>query len=101
MPLILVGKWALRWWILRWWVRKLTHPTENSQVMWWVREAYPPYEKRSGGVVGALRLPTLEWGAGFCRAGKRSAPALTSNLTPALTQTSHPPLKLTRPGLSP
>ncbi|ELY5791814.1 hypothetical protein ACRXLK_000336 [Cronobacter turicensis] len=53
--------------MVMWWVRKLTHPTENSQVMvmWWVREAYPPYEKRSGSVVGALRLPTLEWDEGF------------------------------------
>ncbi len=94
MPLILVGKWALRWWVLRWWVRKLTHPTENSQVMWWVREAYPPnLEMAMGFMVGALRLPTLEWGAGFCRAGKRSAPALTSNLIPALTQTSPPAAK--------
>ncbi|ELY3542069.1 hypothetical protein SMX40_001915 [Cronobacter turicensis] len=43
MPLILVGKW-----ILRWWVRKLTHPTENSQVVWWVREAYPPWNGVQG-----------------------------------------------------
>ncbi|CCJ91194.1 hypothetical protein BN132_3122 [Cronobacter turicensis 564] len=35
-------------------MRKLTHPTGNNQVAWWVRCA-------------ALRLPTLEWGAGFCK----------------------------------
>ncbi len=58
MLLILVGKW-----VLIWWVRKLTHPTgevamgfmvgarslptlqgKRRWVLWWVREAYPPYK---------------------------------------------------------
>ncbi|MDK1235913.1 hypothetical protein [Cronobacter turicensis] len=52
--------------MVMWWVRKLTHPTKNDQVAWWVRCAYPPYgEMAMGFMVGALRLPTLEWDEGF------------------------------------